>query len=327
MDILISRGVDWIIAIQSLGTWLELPMKFFSFLGSENFLFLILPLVYWSIDSKLGLQVSMILATSNNLKPILKMFFAGPRPYWVSSQVKAYVAEGSFGIPSGHSQDAVALWGMLASGIRKRWAWIVAIALAFFIGFSRLYLGAHFVHDVLAGWFVGTILLWAFMRFWDSVTEWLKPQSLNRQVLMAFIISLAFIALSAIVVAPLDGYTFPDEWKDNALRAGPLPAPVSMEGSITAAATLFGLAAGAAWIASRGGYQTSGSAEKRALRYVVGLIGVLILWRGLGFVFPEHRGLLSFALRYIRYALVGFWITAGAPWLFFRFKLADKSNM
>ena len=327
MGSLISNGIHWIIAIQSLGAWLEAPMKLFSFLGSENFLFLILPLVYWSVDARLGLQVAMILAASNNLKPILKMFFAGPRPYWMSAQVKAFVSEGSFGIPSGHAQDAVALWGIIASGIHKRWAWFVAFALAFFIGFSRLYLGAHFVHDVLAGWFVGAVLLWVFMRFWDASIAWLKTKPLSLQVLIAFIISLVAIALSAIVVARLDGYAFPAEWMDNALRSGPVPAPVSIESSITAAGTIFGLAAGAAWLATRGGYQATGPIEKRALRYVVGLIGVLILWRGLGFVFPEHEGVLSFMLRYIRYSLVGFWITAGAPWLFFRFKLADKSNM
>jgi PAP2 superfamily protein len=245
----------------------------------------------------------------------------------VSAHVKAFVAESSFGIPSGHAQDAVALWGITAYHVRKRWAWVAAIALAFFIGFSRLYLGAHFVHDVLAGWLVGTLLLWVFTRFWESAVAWLKTKSLGQQVLIAFIISLILIAVAAGTMARLDGYTFPEEWKDNALRSGPLPAPVSIEGSITVAATFFGLAAGAAWLATRGGFQASGPLEKRALRYVVGLIGVVILWKGLALVFPDHADLLSFLLRYIRYSLVGFWVTAGAPWLFFRFKLAEKPKM
>ena len=327
MDSLIQNGVNWIVTIQSLGGWLEAPMKFFSFLGSENFLFLVLPLIYWSIDSRLGLQIAMILAASNNLKPILKMLFADPRPYWVSAQVNAFVAEGSFGIPSGHAQDAVVLWGIMASGVRKRWAWIAAFALAFLIGFSRLYLGAHFVHDVLAGWLVGAVLLWAFMRFWDSAAAWLKTQSLGNQVMIAFFVSIILVAIGALVVARLDGYTFPEEWRDNALRAGPLPEPVSMEGILTSAGSLFGLAAGAAWIASRGGYQASGPTGKRALRYVIGLIGIVILWRGLGLVFPGDENLISYILRYFRYSLVGFWIIAGAPWLFFHFKLADKSKI
>ncbi len=324
MDGLITLGVHWIIAIQTLGAWLEIPMRFFTNLGSENFLFLVLPLIYWSIDARLGLQVALILIASNNLKPILKMAFAGPRPYWVSSQVKAFVAESSFGIPSGHAQDAMSWWGILAVNLRKRWAWVVALLLIFFIGFSRLYLGAHFVHDVIAGWLVGGVLLWLFARFWNPVQGWLKQKSMRAQIGIAFAASMIFILLSALTVARLGGYTFPAEWRDNALRAGPLPDPVSMSDSLTAAGTLFGLAVGLSWLAVRGGYQADGPFAKRALRFVVGLIGVVILWRGLGFIFPDTENLISYILRYIRYALVGFWISAGAPWLFFRFKLANS---
>lgn len=327
MDSLIQSGIQWGAAVQSLGGWLEAPMRFFSFIGSEDFFFLVLPLIYWSIDSRLGLQVGMILAASNSLKPVLKMLLAGPRPYWVSAQVKAFAAEGSFGIPSGHSQDAVSLWGIMASRFRKRWAWAAAFTLAFLIGFSRLYLGVHFVHDVLAGWLVGAVLLWAFMRFWDSAAAWLKSKSLGTQVMIAFIVSLLVIAAGALTVARLEGYAFPEEWVDNALRAGPLPDPVSMEGILASAGSLFGLAAGAAWIASRGGYQASGPAATRALCYVVGLIGIILLWRGLGQVFPREENLASYILRYFRYSLVGFWVTAGAPWLFFHFKLSEKSNI
>ena len=327
MDFIITNGVNWIIAIQSLGGWLELPMRFFTFLGSENFFFLVLPLIYWSIDPKLGLQVGMILAASNCLKPILKMSFAGPRPYWVSEHVKAFVAEGSFGVPSGHAQDAAAIWGVMAFGIRKRWAGIVAIVLIFLVGFSRLYLGVHFVHDVLAGWLVGAVLLWMFTRMWDSAAAWIQTKQSGQQVMMAFVISLLVIAVGALVAARLDGYVLPQEWIDNALRAGAELDPVSMEGILTSAGSLFGLAAGAAWIASRGGYQASGPLEKRAFRYVIGLIGILILWMGLGEVFPRDENMISYVLRYFRYTLVGFWITAGAPWLFFHFNLARKPNM
>jgi hypothetical protein len=105
------------------------------------------------------------------------------------------------------------------------------------------------------------------------------------------------------------------------------PDPVTLEGFLTTAGSFFGLAAGAAWIAAQGGYQTSGAVEKRALRYVVGVIGVLILWMGLGQVFPRDENLLSYILRFLRYSLVGFWVTGGAPWLFFHFKLADRPKM
>ena len=64
--------------------------------------------------------MAIILVLSNNLQLVLKLLFADPRPYWVSSQVKAFVAEGMFGIPSGHAQNTVALGGIIASRVRKR---------------------------------------------------------------------------------------------------------------------------------------------------------------------------------------------------------------
>jgi membrane-associated phospholipid phosphatase len=118
MAFFLQQGIDWIIAIQSLGNWLELPMKFFTFLGDENFFFLILPLIYWSVDAGSGLKVALVLAVSNNLKPIFKLLLAAPRPYWLSAKVKPFLYESSFGIPSGHAEDAVAIWGMMASAVK-----------------------------------------------------------------------------------------------------------------------------------------------------------------------------------------------------------------
>jgi hypothetical protein len=56
-------------------------------------------------------------------------------------------------------------------------------------------------------------------------------------------------------------------------------------------------------------------------------MGILILWRGLGAIFPRDENLISYLLRYFRYTLVGLWISAAAPWLFFHFKLSGKPKM
>ncbi|HSB02660.1 MAG TPA: phosphatase PAP2 family protein [Anaerolineales bacterium] len=329
MGALIQNGVDWILAIQSLGSWLEYPMKFFTSLGSENFFFLVLPLVYWSVDARLGLRIAFILVTGTSLSCIAKFLFASPRPYWVSADVKPGSVESSFGLPSTHAQNAAALWGTLAAGVPawKRWAWVAAVVLAFLVGFSRLYLGMHFVHDVLVGWLIGYALLFVFLKCWDPVAAWLKTKTFLQQVAIAFAFSLALIVAGLLSNAPLNGYTFPAAWTENALRAGPLPEPASIETIFTAAGSFFGFALGAAWIASRGGYQADGPLAKRALRYAIGLIGVLILWEGLGAVLPRGETWLPLTLRYLRYTLVGFWMIGGAPGLFFHFNLARKPNM
>ena len=86
------------------------------------------------------------------------------------------------------------------------------------------------------------------------------------------------------------------------------------------------MAVGAAWIMSLGGYQASGPVGKRALCYVIGLIGILIFYMGLGVLFPRGVGFIFYLLRYVRYALVGWWVAGGAPWIFVRFKLAEHAK-
>lgn len=182
MEFLAQTGLDWIVAIQSFGGWLEAPMRFFTFRGSQEIFFLVLPLIYWSVDAGPGFRVAIILALSNNLQLVLKLLFADPHPYWVSAQVKAFVAEGTFGIPSGPAQNTIVLAGIIASRLGRRWAWTASFALTFLVGFSRLYLGVHFVHDVLAGWLIGGLLLYLVIQFWDPAVAWLGGKSPGQQL-------------------------------------------------------------------------------------------------------------------------------------------------
>lgn len=329
MQFFIDSGIGFIIALQSaVGDWFIAPMRFFSYLGNEEFFLLVLPLIYWSIDSALGLRVGFILVTSNLFNYVGKLIFAGPRPYWVSSHVRAlWSMETSFGAPSGHAQLAVSVWGMFAAYARRTWFWVVSIIIIFLIGFSRVFLGVHFPHDVVFGWLFGAVILWAFTRFWEPVGAWVMKKTLSQQILIAFIVSLLFIAMGFGTWTVRSGFQIPESWISNALLAATeLPDPVDPSSIFTSAGTFFGLATGAALIMSKGGYQASGPLEKRAIRYVIGLIGVLIFYVGLGAIFPRGDGFIFYLLRYIRYALVGGWVAGGAPWVFVRFKLAERAN-
>ncbi|MBL8062093.1 MAG: phosphatase PAP2 family protein, partial [Anaerolineales bacterium] len=142
MQTLIDNGIALVIAFQSLGDWLIVPMNFFSQLGTEEFFFLVLPLIYWSIDSALGIRVGFILGTSAMFNAIGKAAFAGPRPYWVSSHVRSLWPEVSFGIPSAHAQNAMSVWGIIAANRKQVWLRAICIFLILMIGISRLYLGS-----------------------------------------------------------------------------------------------------------------------------------------------------------------------------------------
>jgi membrane-associated phospholipid phosphatase len=326
MDLLSSFGISFVTAFQSLGSWLVAPMEFFSFLGSENFFLIFMPLIYWSVDARLGIRVGFIMLAGNGLNALFKLPMQAPRPYWVSSNVGGLASETGFGIPSGHAETAAGMWGMIAAYYRKAWLWVAALFLVFAIGLSRLYLGVHFPHDVVVGWALGFLTLWAVVSLWRPVEARVKKMSSWNQIGLAFAVSLAMILLGALLVFLARDFVIPAEWVVNATRDGnaaPDPFTASMQPLITAAAALFGLWSGLAWMARRGRFDAAGPLWKRLVRYLVGLLIVIILYAGTKAIFPSGDTLVPASFRFVRYALVGFWVSGGAPWTFARLHLTE----
>lgn len=72
----------------------------------------------------------------------------------------------SYSMPSGHATLTITIFMGLAYLIaqscrpnRRSPIYLVALLLTFFVGLSRLYLGAHWLTDILAGWLLGGALL------------------------------------------------------------------------------------------------------------------------------------------------------------------------
>ena len=49
---------------------------------------------------------------------------------------------------------------------------------------------------------------------------------------------------------------------------------------------------------------------QRVLRYGVGIVGLGVIYLGLGAIFPRTPDLLGFSLRFLRYACLGLWVAA-----------------
>lgn len=327
MDALHELELLIILFLQSMGEWLASPMRSISMLGNEEFYMLIMPSLYWCFDSIIGIRVAMMLLLSNSFGSVFKLAMFQPRPYWISTDVKAWSAETSFGIPSGHAFHAAAIWGMLAANLRSRWGKILMIVVIFLIGFSRIYLGMHFISDVLLGWLLGALLVLGYLKLEKPIVARLRTRSLTALLLLALVSSLIIIVFILLASAAQSGRTVPELWRQNALAGAPGNEidPLSIEGAFTLAGTWFGMLAGAAWYFHRTGglFNAGGLPSHRLLRYIVGLIGVFVLWFGLGQILPREADAVSYALRFVRYTLVGLWVSALAPILFERLGIAS----
>lgn len=332
MDPLLPVEIDVILALQSLAAWLLIPMEFLSFLGTEDAFMVIMPFFYWCLDAGWGLRVGLMLLLTNGVNGYFKLAFHTARPYWFDSRVTAFSAETSFGMPSGHAQNAISIWGLLGYGIHQKWgvrfALGLGVLLAVLIGFSRLYLGMHFVRDVVVGWVIGGLLLILFVRWMDRVRDWYLARTYGQQLAIAAGSSLVMIAVMLVIYAFTYTWPIPAEWQANAALATPDHPidPFSLKGIFTAAGTWLGVTVGATWFYHRYGmFDASGTVAQKFGRYVIGVTGVLALYLGLGAVFPNNNDVLSFVLRYIRYTLIGLWVIGIAPLVFMKIGLAHKS--
>ena len=322
METLQQFGIGLIQALQSLSPALDGLMNLFTFLGKIEFYLLILPLIYWAIDNRLGIRALLVLIAIDILGSNFKLLFHQPRPYWVGG-VKTLAEETSYGIPSTHASDSLAVWGYLAYRLRKTWLWIVAVALILFIGISRLYLGVHFPHDVVFGWLLGALLLWVFVICENPIATWAKRQGVWISIGIGFALSLVVILVGQLIQAWLSGIPDSAAWSDFAVQAR---TPFY---SFTLAGALFGTISGYVLMKHHAPFQSNGKWLKRVGRYGLGIIGVLVIYFGLDVLFSlivADATVLGFALRYLRYATVTFWVTFIAPWIFIKIGLADRQD-
>jgi membrane-associated phospholipid phosphatase len=307
--------------IQGLGTWLTPVMEFFSFCASEEFFMLVVPVLYWCIDSAVGMRVGVVVMMSSSVVDVTKMACQLGRPYWLFPKVHAYALETSFGLPSGHTQKAVAVWATLATSFRKKWLWIVSVIMIIMIALSRIYLGVHFITDVLAGLAISILFLVLYMKLEAPVVRWAKDQPLWIIALVSLAVSLAPILLDGVIRHANAGWQVPTGWLVTDID------PFSLEGILTLNGTLFGMLFGYAWIKRTGGFKVPGTPIQLLLRYVLGVAGVFVIRYGLKFIFPETLDFFGYTLRFVRYGLIGLWVTGLAPILFIKLKLSQRERL
>jgi len=145
--------------------WLDLPAALLS-TACEGWALALLGLVTFGWLERHGkklaaafLPLALALVASGALVQEVKDLVATPRPLSIYGPEQVRVGLEPlymFGFPSGHSSavGTFAAYAALVYGRRVRWV----IALMVLGGLSRVYVGAHWVADVVGGWALGALL-------------------------------------------------------------------------------------------------------------------------------------------------------------------------
>jgi membrane-associated phospholipid phosphatase len=293
MDPVLAWGLDVIRAFQSFSSpAMTLFMKAASFAGTEYFYIALLIGVYWCVDRRVGARLAVLVLLSTGLDLWLKSTVGLPRPFDADPSV-GMAFEPTFSFPSNHAQNAVVFWGAAAVLFRGPWRIVLVVLPPLLIGVSRVYLGVHFPTDVAAGWAIGALIVWLYYLTGDRIERFLAGL---RQ-------SLRFAAASAPVLAMVAMYR----------------QDVSMAG------TLFGFAAGLIYLPGAAGFSAGGTGWRKALRYLLGAASVAVVYAAPKLLAAGLEAGGPPLVRFLRYAALGLWAGAGAPWLFMKLRLADRA--
>ncbi len=197
--------MELLYALESIRTpFLDKLMGLVTNLGGEAVFIVAAIVVFWCLSKSCGYYMMTVGFAGTIINQFLKLWFRIPRP-WVKDPnftiVESARAEATgYSFPSGHTQNAFAVFGAPARFFKNTALRIVFILLIALTAFSRMYVGVHTPLDVGVSLIVGTILVFVIYPFFRDMDK--SPKKV-------YIIFGIFIVLAAAFVAFVELYDFP----------------------------------------------------------------------------------------------------------------------
>ncbi len=197
--------MELLYALEKIRTpFLDTVMGLVTNLGGEAVFIAAAIIVFWCLNKSCGYYMMTVGFAGTIINQFLKLWFRIPRP-WVKDPsftiVESARAEATgYSFPSGHTQNAFAVFGAPARFYKSsalRIAFILLIALT---AFSRMYVGVHTPLDVGVSLIVGTVLVFVIYPFFRDMDK--SPKKV-------YIIFGIFILMAAAFVAFVELYDFP----------------------------------------------------------------------------------------------------------------------
>lgn len=268
-------------------------------LGGEVIFIVAAVVVFWCVSKWEGYYLMTIAFCGTVLNQFLKLICRVPRP-WVRDPnftiVESARAEATgYSFPSGHTQNAIGLFGGMARWGGRRWVRLGLTALALIIAFSRMYLGVHTPADVGVSLVLAAALVLGLYPLMRRAQE--KPRYMGYVLAAMLVVSGAFVVF-------VEAYGFPADMDAENLASG-----------IGNAWKMLGAVAGMtlAWLLDRRyiHFETQAVWWVQVIKVAVGMALLLAIKSGLKaplLALLGHEGLAG-GVRYFLLVLV-----AGAVW-------------
>lgn len=149
-------------------------------IGAEIFFLLVIVVLYWCVNKRLAYKFFNVYLLSTVVNTGLKAIIKRPRPFDGYPDTINSIGDKTSGysFPSGHSQSIsnIAAQGVILSKTYRKAFLIMGIVLTIIVMVTRLYLGQHYLTDVIAGAALGILLAVVFSRLFELLKdkeEWL----------------------------------------------------------------------------------------------------------------------------------------------------------
>lgn len=164
-------------------------------LGGEVIFIVAAVVVFWCVSKWEGYYLMTIAFCGTVLNQFLKLICRVPRP-WVRDPnftiVESARAEATgYSFPSGHTQNAIGLFGGMARWGGRRWVRLGLTVLALVIAFSRMYLGVHTPADVGVSLVLAAALVLGLYPLVRRAQE--KPRYMGYVLAAMLVVSGAFV--------------------------------------------------------------------------------------------------------------------------------------
>ena len=200
-------------------------MLYVSFLGTIYMILLALIILIAGVNFRKGFLLLNLVGWAALVTLVGKNYADYPRPIAVDAKLESFGVEktqtdltalqptgfferfspellaitrasdiGRLGFPSGHVITMTVMWIGMALLFRKRWLWVLSIAVVLLTAISRMYLGLHYFGDVVGGLMIGLIVSLGFNILFDELrlTEGIKLSAKHLAFFLAPLILLLF---------------------------------------------------------------------------------------------------------------------------------------